>query len=371
VIADRRPAVRIYAALRSAHLERLREMTPAQVLFHRTRADFDDSLIDPACAPRRVGRFGAIAELARRPYGVVEVNEPIMVDRWPDLLAQVVAVRLRSLLTRRRSAVVAYCIGRTDPAKDLARRSRLPLWLTRRISRAVMTVLVGGMDRLAFGTTAARDLYASYVPAPRLDSISEDFEALPAACGCLTGRLDRPRSRSLVFLGALDERKGIERVMPAWDAFQGAGGAAHLHVLGSGRLGGAVGEWASGRTDVSFDIDPPRALVHQVLRESAALILLSQRVGPWREQVGLPIVEGLAHGCEVIASSETGLATWLARHGHAVVDPAIPPAELADVMARTLTASRPPAAILSGLPLTDQRLAADAWLMSGTQNVSA
>lgn len=60
------------------------------------------------------------------------------------------------------------------------------------------------------------------------------------------------------------------------------------------------------------------------------LILLSQRVGSFREQVGFPITDGLAHGCEIIATSETGVAGSLAEHGHSVVAPEAPASRVAD-----------------------------------------
>jgi glycosyltransferase involved in cell wall biosynthesis len=359
-------AMRIYGSLRSAHLERFPRMVPAEVVFHRTRADHDASLADPAAAPRQAGRLGVVARLLRRHYDVIEVNEPVMVQRWPDLLAQIAAIRLRGVLTRRRGSVVAYCIGLTDPVEELSRRSRLPPRLSRPIARVVMRVLVAGMDRLAFGTTEARGLYARYVPAARLDRISKVFEALPAPCECLSGAGHRQPS-TVVFLGAFDERKGIERLMPAWEELLRRDGDARLQLIGSGPLAGEVGEWASQRAEVTLAIDPPRAAIHGALRESTALVLLSQRVGPWREQVGLPIVEALGHGCEVIASSETGLATWLAEHGHAVVDPRIAPAELAEVIAEVLDAPRSRERVLADLPDSDQRIAADAWLMTGDE----
>ena len=367
---DARRILRIYGSLRSAHLERFREMAPAEVVFHRTRSDYDESLTDPLAAPRRAGRLGVVARLVRRPYDVVEVNEPVMVQRWPDLLAQIAAIRLRGVFSRRRGRVVAYCIGLTDPAEELSRRSRLPPRLTRPIARIVMTVLVGGMDRLAFGTTDARELYASYVPAARLDRVSRTFEALPAPCACLEARTDRRQPDTLVFLGAFDERKGIERLMPAWDELRARDGDARLHVIGAGPLAAEVAEWASRRAEVTLAIDPPRPSIHRILRESTALVLLSQPVGAWREQVGLPIVEALGHGCEVIASSETGLATWLAEHGHAVVDPLVAPTELADVIAAVLRAPRPPETVLSDLPSSDQRIAADGWLMAEESDVA-
>lgn len=362
--ADTRPALRIYASLRTAHLERFREMVPAQVRFHRTRYDYDESLADPDAVPRRTSRLGVVAELARRPYRVVEVNEPIMPERWPDLAAQIVAARLRGLLSRRRELVVAYCIGRTDPAEELSRRWRVPPRLARPLARVAVGLLVRGMDRLAFGTTGARELYACYVGPARLARVARLFEALPAPCECRAGDTSRARPDTLVFLGAFDERKGITRVMAAWDELARRSSALRLHVMGTGPLADDVASWAATRPEVTLDIEPSRAQIHRALRESAALILLSQRVGPWREQIGLPIVEALGHGCAVIASSETGLAGWLQAHGHAVVDPLAEPGELADVIATVLGAGRPVADVLADLPRSDRRIAADAWLMS-------
>jgi glycosyltransferase involved in cell wall biosynthesis len=361
---DPRPALRIYASLRSAHLERFREMVPAQVLFHRTRYDYDESLADPQARPRRASRVGVVAELARRPYRVIEVNEPIMADRWPDLVAQIVAARIRGLLSRRRELVVAYCIGLTDPAAELRRRWHLPLPVSRLTARLMMRMLVAGMDRLAFGTTGARELYGRYVSGAGLDRISRLFEALPAPCTCRLDTTARAQPRTLVFLGAFDERKGIVAVMHAWDELRSRGTDLRLHIMGTGPLAGEVASWAATRPEVTLENEPARASIHQALRDSAALILLSQRVGPWREQVGLPIVEALSHGCEVITTSETGLAAWLREHGHAVLEPSAPASEIADVIAGVLDAPRPAADILADLPTSDRRIAADAWLMS-------
>jgi glycosyltransferase involved in cell wall biosynthesis len=114
---------------------------------------------------------------------------------------------------------------------------------------------------------------------------------------------------------------------------------------------------------VSVVVDPPRARVHALQREASVAVLLSQRTRTWREQVGLPVVEGLAHGCAVLATTETGLAAWLEEHGHAVVDPAADPERVADVLVGLLDARRPAATVLADLPDVDGRLAADAWLL--------
>lgn len=362
--AQESPALRIYASLRTAHLERFREMAPAQVLYHRTRYDYDERVADPGAVPRRVGRWGAIAELARHSYRVVEVNEPIMTDRWPDLIGQIAAARVRGLVTGKEVRLVAYCIGLTDPAEALRLRWRLPRWLCRVIARVMLTALLAGMHQLAFGTSGAMDLYATYVPRRRLEAKSRVFEALPRRCDCSADSSDRRRTGTLLFLGAFDDRKGIALTMRAWDALRIRHPHLRMHVIGKGPLADSVTEWASTHPEVELDIDPPRAAIHRALRESSAVVLLSQRVGPWREQVGLPIVEALAHGCSVITTSETGLASWLAAHGHAVIDSSAGADVIAGVVAETLHRGRPKAQILDDLPATDRRIDADDWLMS-------
>ena len=48
-------------------------------------------------------------------------------------------------------------------------------------------------------------------------------------------------------------------------------------------------------------------------------MLPSQPTSAWREQVGLPIVEGLSYGCTIVTTTETGLAGWLSEHRHRVL----------------------------------------------------
>lgn len=95
------------------------------------------------------------------------------------------------------------------------------------------------------------------------------------------------------------------------------------------------------------------------------LILLSQRVGSFREQVGFPITDGLAHGCEIIATSETGVAGWLAEHGHSVVAPEAPASRVADEIGAAFDRARRRPGSLPDLPALDQRIVADRWMFTG------
>ena len=138
---------------------------------------------------------------------------------------------------------------------------------------------------------------------------------------------------------------------------------ARLCLAGKGVLEGDLREAVEGRRDVAFEIDPPRDRIHQLLRSSAVVVLLSQRRPRWREQVGLPIVEGLAHGCRIVSTSETGLASWLADHGHVVLDAAASSDDIANGIARALQESASPVTVLQALPEIDGRIQADEWLM--------
>jgi glycosyltransferase involved in cell wall biosynthesis len=356
--------IRIYAGLRSAHLERFPHMTPARVLYTSHRDDFDESLADPANPPEAVGRLRALGELLARHHDVVEINEPALVGSWGSLLAQVAAARLRAVLARRPTAVVTYCIGNADPAAEVQARWRLPPAAARVATTATYRLLVRGIDRMAFGTAGSAEAYRRYVDPDRLRTETRLFEALPSPCPCLgSGSVRNPTQ--VLFVGSLVPRKGVDETMVAWDALRSRRPDAMLRIIGRGRLEPEVAAWAAARPEVDLEIDPPRARVHEVLRESAVVVLLSQPWGHWREQIGLPILEGLSHGCEIVTTSETGLATWLAGHGHAVVAPDSAPDQVAGHLDAALHRAGTRHGSLDELPLTDARIAADRWMMTG------
>jgi glycosyltransferase involved in cell wall biosynthesis len=368
-LPDRHRSIRVYAGLRTAHLERFPHMEPAQVLYTGTRYDFDENVADRTDIPVQSSRVGVLKELLRHHHSVVEINEPAMVGQGPYLLAQVLAIRARSLLLRRPSEVTAYCIANADPALELRARWRLPLPLGRVLAAAMLRALVRNIDRLAFGTTGSLDVYRRYVSMARLDGKARMFEALPSPCSCLSSEGGGERhANQLVFVGSLTDRKGVRQTMAAWDITRVRLPTATLRILGKGPLLAEVMNWAAVRPEVTVEFDPPRPRIHQVLRQSAALILLSQRHSYWREQIGLPIVEGLGHGCEIITTSETGLADWLARHGHSVLAPEANPVRAADAIAASFSRAATRSGSLADLPATDQRIVADRWMMRATND---
>jgi len=117
---------------------------------------------------------------------------------------------------------------------------------------------------------------------------------------------------------------------------------------------------------VRLVVDPPRPEIRDILAHSRVLVLPSQPSPTWREQVGLPIVEGLEQGCAIVATTETGLAPWLQEHGHAVVSRDADAAALARAIIGQVDAGDRAASIVASLPPLDGRLAADAWMFGDT-----
>lgn len=359
----RHDRVRLYEVVRSAHLERARLGPPATTVFRTRRYDFDPVLAEGLDLVEARTAWSMALLLARSRIAVLEINEPLMRSSLARTAVAVLVVRAAARLRRRPVSVVTYAIENRDPFSGPSigpLRSRLRRWLDHRLARAV----AASVDRIAFGTAAAEELYRGRLPAISR-ATSALVPALPAACTC--GPLVADPDHVL-FVGALSPRKGVDLLLDAWPEVVRLRPTARLTVVGSGPLQELVADLAVRRPDVTLIVDPPRVEVHRALREAALLVLLSQPTSTWREQVGLPLVEALAHGCTVVTTRETGLARWLSDHGHAVLCPTADRLQVAAAIAGALGASRPAASVLADLPEVDGRLAADDWLTSGARS---
>jgi len=349
--------VRLYDSVRTAHLERAHEQVPATIVFRTRRYDFDAGLARGLdLVPGRA--LSMVVTLARSAVSVLEVNEPLMRSGLGRSALAVLTVRATAALRRRPVRVVSYAIENRDPFAPPPGgrlRSRIRRAAEVRLSRFV----AASLDRLAFGTADAEQLYAAVLGRQLAGTTTELVPALPAPCGCPDG-VRHPDG--VLFLGALDERKGVRLLLEAWPELARVHPAAHLTVVGKGPLESAVRALADADDRVQLVVDPPRSGVHAALRRAAVLVLLSQPRPTWREQVGLPLVEALAHGVAVVTTTETGLSTWLSGHGHTVLAPTASPAEVAKSIAGALVARRSAASVVADLPAVDGRLAADSWL---------
>ncbi|WP_285115388.1 glycosyltransferase family 4 protein [Leifsonia sp. fls2-241-R2A-40a] len=349
--------VRLYDQVRTAHLERARALEPATIVYRRRRYDFDQEQargLDLVQA----GAAKSVALAMSGRWTELEVNEPLDLASLPRTAAVLAATRVGRLLGRRAPAVVTYAIGNLDVFD--VRAPRLRSRLRRRAELALARYVWRRVDRVAFGTPGARDVYARRFPAAKDATL---IPALPSACDCAASPRDGSR---VLFVGSLSERKGLPQLLAAWPAVRTARPDATLVIVGMGPLEDDVRRAAAADPSIRLLVDPPRADIHRELRAARTLVLPSQPRPLWREQIGLPIVEALAHGCRIVTSSETGLAAWLTENGHTVLAPHAAPAEWGTALAHSLTSQQDAVAdaqrILSTLPHEDGRLAADRWL---------
>ena len=333
-------------------------MSPASIIYRRRRYDFDESLAD-GLDLMQAGAIEMAAILACSEPSAVEVNEPLQLGGLPRTALAVGTARILRLLRRRDIRIVTYAIENSG-VLDRPPPHRLKGRVRRRLEHALSRFVARSIDSVAFGTYASQLNYASALAVELSTSAKSLIPCLPVACDC--AQVEPRRADSVIFVGALVERKGLRTLLAAWPAVVGAHPAATLTIVGKGALESLVSAFTAVNPSCHVLIDPPRRDIHRLLRTSVAVVLLSQPLRGWREQVGLPIVEGLAHGCTVIASGETGLADWLADHGHSILPPDAEPAELSRVILEVLSDARAASAILRDLPSVDGRIQADRWL---------
>lgn len=353
---------RLYESLRTAHLERARELDPAAILYRQKRYDFDERLTEGLHLVH-ANRLEAAFLLGRSRIRQLEINEPLMLSSLPATALALFAIRLAELLGSHRTQVVTYAIGNSDPFATPGGpgwKSRVRKMLRRRLARYVWR----RVDRIAFGTLAAQDVYRQVLPP--LKEVQEEslIPALPAACDCHPDDVKIPAR--VVYLGDLSQRKGFPLVLAAWSGVAQQNPEAALVILGKGAMEAEAISAGTTNSSVEVHIDPSRDEIHRFLRQAQVLVLPSQSTATWREQVGLPIVEGLAHGCSVVTTTETGLSGWLVDQGHAVVSPQATAHDLADAICKAVASGPFGSEVTASLPDTDGRLAADAWLFEAS-----
>lgn len=352
-----RDRARLYRHIRSAHLERALQLPPATIVYGDTRYDYDERLAGRLQLVRAKG-VRAAWYLVRHPAAVLEINEPLVLSSVRSSAVVVCALRLLGRLRPPRTEIVAYAIENLDPRSQPRPRDAKGR-LARRLDLLLALYLWRRLDRVAFGTETARDLYASALPAAHAPHCTV-IPALPRAADDADAAAKDPRQ--VVFLGAFLDRKGFSLLVEAWPLVLREQPEARLALIGLGRLQAVAEQLAASQPGVELHADPPRPLIRRLLQRSQVLVLASQRQPRWREQVGLPIVEGLSYGCTVVTTTETGLAPWLSEHGHVVLAPGSWAAELAGAVLAALGKPVEAAEVLASLPAEDGRLAADAWM---------
>lgn len=357
---------RLYESVRTAHLERAHQLAPALIIYRERRYDFDTQLAEGLTMVQANPVKAAIL-LARLGPETVEINEPLMLSSLPGSLLALIGLRIGSLFTGRESTIVSYAIGNENPFRQMS-TNKLRTRLRRKMESVLARLLMHGIDRLAFGTEAAQSLYHDLLPV-RTHSMAEKLiPALPAPCTCDASM--KPEENRVIYLGDLSHRKGFPALADAWPVLLAHHPNARLTILGKGALEELAHSMEVQHPSVEVQIDPERAEIHRQLRRAKVLVLPSQVTATWREQVGLPIVEGLAHGCRIVTTTQTGLSTWLSDHGHSTLEPEIDSEVLAETLRSQLGSPLDKDKVCAVLPDQDGRLAADAWLFDYFQPAS-
>jgi glycosyltransferase involved in cell wall biosynthesis len=328
--------LRIVPNLRSSVVE---EMPPGQaLLFTSQLGDSDAALLGPAVQPFT---WRGLLDATRDPdLELLEVAEPLWLGEWVRALRYIVLVKLlRARPGRRTVRVATYAIENLDARERLSFRTLDARPVLGAVASRLATLGVGVslllLDAVVFGTTGA---YENYRRAFGWSLRRTEHAVLPPRVGvctvCGPGDGDAPRARTVLFLGTPSARKGFPVLMEAWAL---AGGADRgWQVVVADPSGVDHPDLPPG---VSTRTRPARSAVHELLRSSAVVALPSVRLRRWREQIGLPLVEGLAHGCRVVTTTETGLADDL--RGHPLVTFTTPgdPRSLAHGLRRAMDAA--------------------------------
>lgn len=336
--------VRIIPELRAAHVERTQDWGEGEtVLYRHLKWDLaSDGSIPDNC---RKLTFVSLRQSCASPGLLVELPEPLWVRELPWTILTMLGFLL---VTLGRVRFVVYAIENNE-LRTLLGSGRLSVALKWTIGLIFGSLLT----RIAFGSEAARRTYEEL---PFLSRV-ERRVILELPAPRLTAAGVREQAGAL-FVGRLEERKGVRQLLRSWVEIEKCL-QTRLTLVGSGPLAGEVIPWVAARP-IS------RRHVPQVAHEDlerfygahTVLVAPSLRQGRWREQIGLPIKEALSMGMTVVTTPDTGLAPWLADHGHEVVDLD----DLDAAIARALRDPLPRSGVLSSLPAVDGRRSANDWL---------
>ncbi|AZH84681.1 glycosyltransferase [Plantibacter sp. PA-3-X8] len=362
-----KPIARYYRGARTTHLERLHDSAPGDFFYQKPMYDFDVTRAPAGVRVEQTSFVHIAALVLKGTYSRLEIVEPYAPSALPQNLVLSVAARVGRLLRRQPTQLVTYAIENADLPRKVAASTHLPVAVTRALLRLTVGFCYRSLTRIVFGTADAETNYEALLGArmKRRPPETTLIWGLPTAHpSALTVDSDEPASKVL-FVGALDERKGIRQLMDSWSNVLASSPNAELQILGKGPLEAEVLRWAQTAPRTTVIIDPARDVIFEAQRHADVAVLLSQPFTNWKEQIGLPIVEGLSVGTEIVASTETGIAEWLQKQGHKVLSPTIKRAELASAIAGALEHRRTREEIRAELPPVDGRLDADRWLFTG------
>ncbi len=114
-------------------------------------------------------------------------------------------------------------------------------------------------------------------------------------------RSQQERMPKVIYVGRLDEAKGVRLLMAGWDDYRSQFGEPGLNLLivGGGPLEAEVAAWASSRPSVELTGTVSGDRCAELISQARAVLLPSA----WEETFGLVAVEAMAAGVPPIAAS--------------------------------------------------------------------
>jgi glycosyltransferase involved in cell wall biosynthesis len=344
--------LRVLPEARSAHFERSRPSPDRMTIYVSRYGDLDPSSV--WSGTRQVSVARAWLWAFRRRWDVVQLPEPLWLRALPLTLSVGLAVRVSDLVFRRKTWIGTYAMENSDPTALLrgipGGSGGMIFGLIRFLSGVIY-------DRMALASGAAHDCYAAVRLLPKRGQVAH-FQDLPEECRDEVSE----KNQRVTFLGVLEQRKGVLDLLVAW-AESGLGRAGwELAVAGAGPLAGDVARAAEDDSSILPLGMIDRQEMHKLMARTSIVVLPSRREGRWREQIGLSIVEGLAHGCHIVATPDTGLSEWLRLHGHDVLPDEFTVADLTAALRDAARNQLDPAAVRASLPPLDCRVRAENWM---------
>lgn len=352
-------SIRIRPELRAAQVERARLMTPALTLYFEEKYDLGATVIPSSF--QKVSLWECLRILATTEAKVLEVPEPLWLRFGAKNLLLSAVWKGVGLVRRQPRITVAYAIENNDLANLISPARALHPFIEVAARTAAGFLIRFIVDRFAFGSLTSKNLYHSLKGTKKIPY--QLIEELPAAASLNPLGLRDESGPRAIFVGELDDRKGILDLIDAWPTVERNVPQVSLTIVGAGKHSDFVSKWCreepSSRIYAGFVQHKEAA---RLIADSDILVAPSRRAGRWREQIGLPIVEGLSAGLTVVTTDETGLAAWLTGNGHTVLAEASVRRDLPGALVRALQEPLQRDAVLAALPETPGRIAADAWL---------
>ncbi len=346
--------LRLIPELRNYHVASVDDYSPSESYYFQRKYDLSGS---DTPHHEQISLWRALTMVLSRRYSHLIIWEPLWVRMLPRHILLVTAWRVRHW---RRRPVLSYAMENNDIRSLMVGDGSIPDWLVSAFARVLGVYIRFAYTRIAYASEGARNLYHSIPLVNQVESaLIPNLPARPASCQHAS------RGMRVVMVASMELRKGTEILMHSWPTVEAALPHAKLVIIGGGPEAERVAQWAASKPDSRTYLGPlDHSEVHAELARSTVLVLPSVRAGRWREQIGLPLHEGLMHGLTVVTTDETGLAAFLARAGHYVMPIAEVCERLSGALIAALRQPLDPEAVRSVLPVRAGRIVADRWLTS-------